>query len=186
MALPRVEVPSACRVCDGPLTIGGPIWNKPIHNVDFCKRLMQVVRDQKEVKLGTSKRIQGILTGIVDEQPLEHIPLNYDFNYLCSNLKTPNPDKRAFVYAMRQLGYNAVQTYYNSALWKTDAPPEVLYDVFKVFKTQLYKNDQEKILANLSANAPGRRIFEKPLLHPELSFDYKEAKQEAHPAFKAK
>ena len=37
---------------------------------------MGVVREQKEVKLGTSQRIQGILTGIVDEYPLENIPLN--------------------------------------------------------------------------------------------------------------
>lgn len=40
-------------MCDGPLTIGGPIWNKPIHDVNFVKRIMKVVRDQKEVKLGT-------------------------------------------------------------------------------------------------------------------------------------
>lgn len=44
VALPRVTVPSCCKVCDGPLTIGGPIWNQPIHNVEFAKRLIKVVR----------------------------------------------------------------------------------------------------------------------------------------------
>jgi RNase P/RNase MRP subunit p29 len=25
--IPKVSVPHSCRVCDGPLIIGGPIWN---------------------------------------------------------------------------------------------------------------------------------------------------------------
>ena len=80
-------MPALCKVCDGHLTIGGPIWNKPLHNIDLVKRIMGVVREQKEVKLGTSQRIQGILTGIVDEYPLENIPLNYDLSYIASSLK---------------------------------------------------------------------------------------------------
>ena len=57
VALPRVTVPQCCKVCDGALTIGGPIWTAPIHDVDYVKRLIKVVRDSKEVNLGTSKRI---------------------------------------------------------------------------------------------------------------------------------
>jgi tRNA G26 N,N-dimethylase Trm1 len=32
------------------------------------------------------------------------------------------------------LGYKAVQTYYDHTLWKTDAPPEVIYDIVKSHK----------------------------------------------------
>ena len=45
MALTRVDVPAQCKVCDGHLTIGGPIWNKPLHNIDLVKRIMGVVRE---------------------------------------------------------------------------------------------------------------------------------------------
>ena len=100
MALPKVTVPSCCRVCDGPLVIGGPIWNKKLHNIDFVKRLMAVVKEKKEVKLGTSKRIQAILTGIIDEEPVQDYPLNYDLNFICSTLKSHNPEKRCFQYAI--------------------------------------------------------------------------------------
>jgi hypothetical protein len=56
-----------------------------------------------------------------------------------------------------------------------------LYDVFKVYKTQLYNNDQTKILANLSKTSAGFRIFGKPLINKELSFDFKNASAELKP-----
>ena len=87
---------------------------------------------------------------------------------------------------MNQLGYKAVQTYYSSKLWKTNAPPEVIYDIFKAYKIKLYKNDESKILANLSKTTAGYRIFNKPLLHPELSFDFKNATKETKPVVKEK
>lgn len=46
--------------------MGGPIWNKKIHNSDFVKRLLDVARtnddknlpvEKRDVNLGTSKRI---------------------------------------------------------------------------------------------------------------------------------
>lgn len=119
---------------------------------------MKSVRE-KDVTLGTKQRIQAILTGIIDEEPLQHIPLNYDINFISSSLRMQNPSKKEFMYAMNQLGYKAVQTYYNSKLWKTDAPPDVLYDLFKAHKHWQFKNDQAKILANLSEKSAGFRIF---------------------------
>lgn len=117
----------------------------------------------------------------MDEHPLEHIPLNYDITYISASLKAPNPAKKEFMFTMKQLGYNAVQTYYNAKQWKTDAPPEVLYDLFKVFKTKMYKDEPEKILLNFNKNSAGRRIFAKPLLNPDLDFDYKSAPLEDRP-----
>lgn len=46
--------------------MGGPIWNQPIHDVEFVKRLFKVAREneskdlapeKREVNLGTTKRI---------------------------------------------------------------------------------------------------------------------------------
>jgi hypothetical protein len=54
------------------------------------------------------------------------------------------------MFAINQYGYKAVQTYYNSKLWKTNAPPEILYDIFKAYKWNLYKNDKEKVFQNLN------------------------------------
>lgn len=130
----KVTAPRECLVCDGFLSIGGPIWNQKLHNVDFLKRISKVVRDQEEVKLGTAKRIQGIITGIIDESPVQDNPLAYDITFITSSLKHGNLSKKEFLYGLSQHGYKASQTYYSSKLWKTDAPPDIIYDLFKVHK----------------------------------------------------
>ena len=66
---------------------------------------MKVIREEKEVEFGTKKRITAILTGIIDEEPLQDMPLNYDVNFVCSSLRSQNPSKMEFMYAMNQLGY---------------------------------------------------------------------------------
>jgi tRNA G26 N,N-dimethylase Trm1 len=60
------------------------------------------------VTLGTTKRIQSLLTGIIDERPLQNIPLSFDIAFICSSIKSYVPDKRDFVYAMKKLGYNVI------------------------------------------------------------------------------
>ena len=181
VACPRITVPAECISCDGALTIGGPIWTAKMHDVTFVKRLMKLVKNQektKEVNLGTSKRILGILTGILDEEPLEHVPLNYDLNFIASSLRVHNPSKQQFLYALSQYGYSAVQTYYSGKLWKTDAPPEVLYDLFKRFKYHSNDDDESKVFANLKETTPGHRILKKDAVKvADISFDVDKAKE---------
>ena len=128
------------------------------------------------MELGTSQRIQGLLKGILDEIPVQDQPLNYDYNYICSTLKMHNPDKREFIFAMSQLGYNAVQTYYNSDNWKTDAPPEVIYDVLRAYKYDQCSGDQEKMMLNIKENSAGHRILSKKSeIEGKLDFNWKAA-----------
>jgi tRNA G26 N,N-dimethylase Trm1 len=42
--LAQVRVPHRCTVCEGALVLGGPIWNREIHDVEFVKRLLESVR----------------------------------------------------------------------------------------------------------------------------------------------
>ncbi len=63
------QVPSTCGSCGSNLTIGGPIWNQPIHNTDFVRRLLANA-EKKDCSLKTVSRIKGILGGIIDEEPL--------------------------------------------------------------------------------------------------------------------
>jgi len=138
---------------------------------------MSVVKAQKEVKLGTAKRIQGILTGVIDEEPLQGIPLNYDLNFICSSLKHHNPSKKEFVRALDQYGYQAVQTYYNAKLWKTNAPPDVLYDLFKAHKWWSHNQDEAKVFTNLKEGTPGDRILKKPLIRADIEFNAPKEKE---------
>ena len=42
--LAQVKAPHRCTVCEGALVLGGPIWNREIHDVEFAKRLLESVR----------------------------------------------------------------------------------------------------------------------------------------------
>ena len=126
-------MPTQCRVCDGSLALGGPIWNRPLHDMDFVRAMAQYVRDNTD-KFKTEKRILAILVAIIDENVLSSYPLNYELSHIAGGLKTTilpknNQLKAGFV----SLGYKLVQTYYNHTLFKTDAPPEVMYDILKAW-----------------------------------------------------
>lgn len=75
----------------------------------------------------------AILTSIIDEDVLGHIPLNYDLAHICGTMKVESPPKMKLIAGFKSLNYEACQTFYNSSLWKTDAPPEVIYDLFRAW-----------------------------------------------------
>jgi len=84
-------------VCEGALVLGGPIWNREIHDVDFCKRLLAAVQNNQQGvnghKVMTGERIQAILTAIIDESILSKMPLSYEMSHIASTFKVANPRK---------------------------------------------------------------------------------------------
>ena len=105
------------------------------------------------------------------------VPLNYNFNSVASDLRVPNPSKVQTVAAFESLGYKVSQTYYNAKLWKTNAPPEVIYDIFKQYKLNMHQGDMEKYYGTISKNSPSYRILEKKVEH-KPSFNVAEKKRE--------
>ena len=57
------------------------------------------------------------------------------------------------------MGFKLCQTYYDGDLYKTDAPPEAVYDIFKKFKQE---SQPEKYLENVPKTGPARTALEKP------------------------
>jgi len=54
----RIETPRECGNCGSPLMIGGPIWNKPIHNLEFVRSLYDKTQNEEtKKKFGTISRI---------------------------------------------------------------------------------------------------------------------------------
>lgn len=95
--------------------MAGPIWNQKIHDVEFVKRLLDVVRTSsvsnlskdvdREVNLGTSRRIIAVLTSIIDEDIIATEPLSYDLAHVASTLRCENPSKPKIIAAFRSLNY---------------------------------------------------------------------------------
>lgn len=157
------EVPQKCGTCGSSLMIGGPIWNDKIHDIDFVKRMHETASADEAKKFGTIGRIKGILGGIIDEEWLAHKPLSYDLNQICSNLKVCNPTKNQIIAGFRSLDYMVTQTYYDPKLWKTNAPPEVVYDIIKAFKKQLCEKEGTEFMLNVHELSPMHAILAKPI-----------------------
>ena len=121
----------------------------------------------------TKARLKGILGGVLDEERLQHYPLNYNFNDVCSNLRSFNPPKDKIQNAFASLGYQIVQTYYDGDLYKTDAPPEAIYDVFKKWKKE---QTPDTYLDNVPQTGPARTCLQKPRTY-EADFDFKPPKK---------
>ena len=89
--------------------MGGPIWNDPIHNIDFVTRLLESTRLNAEGnnghKVKTTDRIQAILSAVIDENYLSGTPLSYEFSHIASTFKAPNPRKGQIIAAFNSLGY---------------------------------------------------------------------------------
>jgi len=98
------SVPSVCGTCDSKLTMGGPIWNQPIHNVDFARRLLASA-EKEDCSLKTVGRIKGVLGGIIDEEPLQDLPLSFNMHDVCSTIRAQNPKKEQVHSAFKSLNF---------------------------------------------------------------------------------
>jgi len=68
------------------------------------------------------------------------------------------------------LGYTVAQTYYEPKLYKTDAPPEVVYDIYKQIKIQQSGGDSLKLFKNVPESSPAFRILsKKPEVNPSFN-----------------
>lgn len=69
----------------------------------------------------------------------------------------------------RSLDFMVNQTYYNANLWKTNAPPEAIYDIFKAFKQEKSANEYMK---NLSETSVAHKILSREIKYkPNFNVD---------------
>ena len=123
----------------------------------------------------TKDRLNGILGGILDEEPLQEQPLSFNLADVCSNIRAFNPQKEKIHSAFSSLGFKLCQTYYDGDLWKTDAPPDAVYDIFKKWKMD---STPDHYLDNVPKTGPAKATLEKPRKY-EADFDFRPPKKVA-------
>jgi len=169
------------------MQLGGPIWHEKIHNIDFVKRMLAKVKGIKDgeshMKFKTIGRIEGILGGILDEDRVPHKALSFDFPMVQSQIKMGTMSKKELTAGFQSLGYKVNQTYYSHSLWKTDAPPEVVYDVFKKYKKKMFPDEY---LRNCEPTSTAFKILSVPMLEDEPDFEFEKPKEEGQAAERKK
>ncbi|KAL4509900.1 hypothetical protein ABPG72_010093 [Tetrahymena utriculariae] len=143
----KLNLPSnICNQCGDNFTINGPIWTDKMNDQDFIQKTIDYLNSDKfDLPLATKKKIEGMLHSIQLEQKagVDNIPLGYNFEHLSKMMKTTVPSKKKIFSAIKSLNYSIEQTYLNPAIYKTNAPSEIVFDVVRNWKRTLQPNDEE-------------------------------------------
>jgi tRNA (guanine26-N2/guanine27-N2)-dimethyltransferase len=105
-----------CSECNSKLSVAGPLWLGKIFDRGFCE-LMEEAADKRNFKLAS--RISKILALIKNEA---EAPITYYVcDELCHKLNLPAPAVAGVVEALRDAGFQACVTHFNSKGIRTDA-----------------------------------------------------------------
>ncbi|XP_071954596.1 tRNA (guanine(26)-N(2))-dimethyltransferase-like [Antedon mediterranea] len=118
-----------CTDCGSNFQVGGPIWNEPIHDLDFVQNLVSTLDDIPKEKYKRFKKIKGTLTVITEE--LQDSPLYYTLSRLCNIIHCTVPSNVKFRSALLNAGYRVSITHTSAEAIKTDAPSSVVWDIMR-------------------------------------------------------
>eukprot|EP00756_Hemistasia_phaeocysticola_P029702 Hpha_TRINITY_DN16246_c1_g7::TRINITY_DN16246_c1_g7_i1::g.13078::m.13078/K00555/TRMT1, trm1; tRNA (guanine26-N2/guanine27-N2)-dimethyltransferase len=119
---------SVCCVCGHPQWVGGPVWARPIHDPEFVKGAIAHL-DEHKAEFPANARVRSLLAAARDELP--DAPMFYHVPTLCSSLKASTIPPTQLATALESIGYRVSGVHSSPDGLKTDAPPEVLYDVLR-------------------------------------------------------
>ncbi|XP_042884533.1 probable tRNA (guanine(26)-N(2))-dimethyltransferase isoform X2 [Penaeus japonicus] len=153
-------VRQSCEHCGHRHSVAGPIWNAPIHDRDFIHKLKEsLVEDE----LTTFRRIYGTLTMM--EEELADVPLYYVVDKLAAVAGINLCKMVQFRSAILNAGYRVSMSHACKNSIKTDAPPQVIWDIVRAWE-KLNPANKEK----MNQDRPGRRILEKKS-ETEINFE---------------
>ncbi|MHC1582344.1 MAG: tRNA (guanine(10)-N(2))-dimethyltransferase [Candidatus Syntropharchaeia archaeon] len=104
-----------CPNCGGKRVSAGPLYTGPIHDREFCERVLMRIEN---MELGKKKRAAKIIEKCSKE--LE-IPFYYDSHILCARLEITPPPIKKIILALRENGFLASGTHFSGTSFKTDA-----------------------------------------------------------------
>lgn len=111
-------VTEACAHCGSRHTMGGPLWNGPIHDGKFVRELLALL-SRERVKFPGFDKVHALLTSVNEELP--DVPLYYSTHDLCSILRCSPPPVVLMRSALINAGYRVSATH-ASPLARTRPP----------------------------------------------------------------
>jgi tRNA (guanine26-N2/guanine27-N2)-dimethyltransferase len=115
-----------CPECGSKMDYAGPLWIGKIFDENFCELMIQ---ENKTVAFKNSAKIAKLLTLTRDEASA---PITYFvLDKLSGKLGLPAPSVQAFLTALRNNGFQAVPTHFNTRGIRTDAPALAMHKLLK-------------------------------------------------------
>ena len=117
-----------CPECGSKMDYAGPLWLGPLFDSNFIDLM---IKENKSVAFKNSAKISKLLSQTKDEAsaPITY----YVVDKLSGKLGLPSPSIQAFVNGVRNEGFQAIQTHFNSRGVRTNAPMATIEKVLKGF-----------------------------------------------------
>ena len=149
------------------------MWIAELHDMDFVKKLKECLKTRTN-KMGTHKRMEGMLQVVSEELP--DVPLYYSVDTLARTVKCSTPPTVLLRSALLNAGYRQSYSHACKTSLKTDAPPEVVWDVFRAWCA---KNavDTDRL-----KDGVGKQIFSKKRDEQVAMISFKMAKEAEPPS----
>lgn len=113
-----------CPICTKKLKVAGPLWLGKIADENFCASILEEINKRN---FKQQKRILKTATLIKNEA---NAPITYfRVDQICDKLNIPVPPQQKVLENIREQGYQAVLTHFNSRGFRTDAPAETVKQV---------------------------------------------------------
>ena len=120
---PRIE---KCPECGSKMDWAGPLWLEKIFNKQFCERMAQ---ENRRTPLRNSGKIAKLLAVAKDEA--EAPATYYVIDKISSKLSSTVPSVSAMLQSLRDRGFQAVPTHFNSRGFRTDAPALTVQELLR-------------------------------------------------------
>lgn len=130
--------PPVCPETGAAFRLGGPIWSAPMHDMEWVLEALGRAEEQAdadaEAKTGlaplpTTERMVGLLTAVSEE--LVDVPLHYTLQDMAGTLHCTCPRVDDVKAALINAGYRVSSQHKEPRAFKTDAPPEVMWDIMR-------------------------------------------------------
>lgn len=119
-----------CSICSGTLSVGGPIWAGPLADVKVCHDILEEIASGVGA-FQARDRVDALVRIAAEE--IQTAPLFMQLNTMVGVLKTNAPPAAALRSYLTSHGYEVSQSHTDSLALKTNAPPEVLWDLLRLW-----------------------------------------------------
>lgn len=124
------SVSEKCSICEGKMLFGGPIWAGPLADTNVCQSVLEEI-SSGDGAFAARDRVSALVRVAAEEVP--DAPMFMQMAHMASVLKSSVPPSAGVRAALAKLGYNVSQSHTDSLAMKTDAPPELLWDLMRLW-----------------------------------------------------
>lgn len=128
-ALASAHLSHTCSVCQGKMLVGGPIWNGALIGEGVAESLLSEI-DSGVGNFKARERVSAIVR-LLDEEVCT--PLFLHLPSMCKALQVSPPPAAAVRHFLAQKGYQVSQSHTDPQAIKTDADPQLVWDVLRVW-----------------------------------------------------